>query len=171
MRIEELRLLPPDPQVRPVPDRTRPRRFRAHLGSPVDSSSWGLYNLCLDVRPRERTTRGRAAEEQMVVPGRGARSGMNMGAGRSTKSKRRARRGEWTFQLFPRTSAPSTGLFSLSDSGEWFCPKPQLAGEFGYQDLEVFNFRTAPSSAPARGFSAAFRELICELSLSPLIEG
>lgn len=94
-----------------------------------------------------------------------------MGAGRSTKSKRRARRGEWTFQLFPRTSAPSTGLFSPLRLRRMVLPKAAAGWEFGYRDLEVFNWGTAPSSAPARGFSAAFRELICELSLSPLIEG
>lgn len=72
------------------------------------------------------------------------------------------------FQLFPRTSAPSTGLFSPLRLRRMVLPKASACRGFGYPDLEVFNRGTVPSSAPAKAFRLPSRELISELSLSPV---
>lgn len=97
LRIEELRLLPPDPRV-PASSRQNPAptAFRAHLESPVDSSSWGFIT-CVRTCARGAVPRGEgAAEECRWCPGEDAQRDALMGAGRA-QSKRRARRGEWTF--------------------------------------------------------------------------
>lgn len=70
--------------------------------------------------------------------------------------------------LFPRTSARSTGLFSPLRLRRMVLPKAAACRGFGYPDLEVFNRGTAPSSAPAEAFRLPSRELISELSLSPV---